>query len=237
MTLSTDTHQKILNEAFLLFGRHGYDGMSMKVVAEKAGITKAALYWHFESKDDLYLECVKKAACLVEDHTHAPLEDNELPPMLRLATMVAGVRALLTHPEIIGGIAGYWLTPSDGHIDRVWEVVRGFRKKSFELLEKCLVEGRQQGVFEFDIPVEKFARTVHYTIEANMIPLAFFADQLEVREHTALVMDSFAKAYSPNHLGFGKNLDDLQRLLDTCWTRHIAKCPRASYMTEAPQPG
>ena len=34
----------------------GYDGVSMREIAEACGITKAALYYHFSSKDELLQE-------------------------------------------------------------------------------------------------------------------------------------------------------------------------------------
>lgn len=37
------------------FGRSGYQGASMDEISRRAGITKGALYWHFEGKLDLYL--------------------------------------------------------------------------------------------------------------------------------------------------------------------------------------
>jgi AcrR family transcriptional regulator len=38
-----------------LFTRQGFDGTSLRQIAEELGLTKAALYYHFESKDDILL--------------------------------------------------------------------------------------------------------------------------------------------------------------------------------------
>src|SRR5690349_14260102 len=53
-----DTLQAIRDEAFTLFGRYGYDGVSIGDIAKAAKLTKGALYWHFHGKDELYLECL-----------------------------------------------------------------------------------------------------------------------------------------------------------------------------------
>jgi AcrR family transcriptional regulator len=50
-----DTRQRILDVALGLFTEQGYDGTSLRQIAEKLGVTKAALYYHFESKDDILL--------------------------------------------------------------------------------------------------------------------------------------------------------------------------------------
>ncbi len=50
-----DTRQRILEVALDLFTEHGYDGTSLREIADELGITKAALYYYFESKEDIFL--------------------------------------------------------------------------------------------------------------------------------------------------------------------------------------
>ncbi len=50
-----NTRERILDAALDLFIEQGFDGTSLRQIAEKLGVTKAALYYHFESKDDILL--------------------------------------------------------------------------------------------------------------------------------------------------------------------------------------
>ena len=52
---ANDTRQRILNVALDLFTEQGYDGTSLRQIAEQLGVTKAALYYHFESKEDILM--------------------------------------------------------------------------------------------------------------------------------------------------------------------------------------
>ncbi|WP_028935968.1 TetR/AcrR family transcriptional regulator [Pseudonocardia spinosispora] len=45
--------QEILATAAELFGRHGYDSVSLEDVAERLDVTKGSLYHYFASKDEL----------------------------------------------------------------------------------------------------------------------------------------------------------------------------------------
>jgi AcrR family transcriptional regulator len=50
-----DTRDRILDVALDLFTEQGFDGTSLREIAERLNVTKAALYYHFESKDDILL--------------------------------------------------------------------------------------------------------------------------------------------------------------------------------------
>jgi AcrR family transcriptional regulator len=50
------TRERILDIALELFADQGYDKTSLRDIAERLGTTKAALYYHFERKQDILLE-------------------------------------------------------------------------------------------------------------------------------------------------------------------------------------
>lgn len=52
---ASDTRQRIIASAATVFARKGYHGASLDQVAADAGLTKGAVYWHFQSKADLFL--------------------------------------------------------------------------------------------------------------------------------------------------------------------------------------
>jgi AcrR family transcriptional regulator len=55
----TDTRARIQHVAVELFSEHGYEGTSLREIAEQLGVTKAALYYHFKSKEDIILSLVE----------------------------------------------------------------------------------------------------------------------------------------------------------------------------------
>ncbi len=52
----SSTRERILDIALELFTEQGYDKTSLRDIAERLGTTKAALYYHFERKEDILLE-------------------------------------------------------------------------------------------------------------------------------------------------------------------------------------
>ena len=53
-----DTRAIILKEAILLFSRQGYEGVSMRNIAEAVSISTPALYNHFKNKQALYIAAI-----------------------------------------------------------------------------------------------------------------------------------------------------------------------------------
>ena len=49
-----NTKEKILAAALELFAENGYKAVSVSMIAEKVGISKGALYRHYQSKKDLF---------------------------------------------------------------------------------------------------------------------------------------------------------------------------------------
>src|ERR1700739_4407518 len=48
-----DTRARIQRVALELFAEQGYERTSLREIAERLGVTKAALYYHFKSKEDV----------------------------------------------------------------------------------------------------------------------------------------------------------------------------------------
>lgn len=49
----TDTRQQIRAVALELFARQGYEQTSLREIAERLGVTKAALYYHYRTKQEI----------------------------------------------------------------------------------------------------------------------------------------------------------------------------------------
>ena len=64
MARRSDNRDRILDTAYQLFYERGFTRISMDAVAERAGITKRTLYNHFDSKDVLFGEMMKRQSTL-----------------------------------------------------------------------------------------------------------------------------------------------------------------------------
>ncbi len=56
--LETDTRERIVDTSIRLFLRTSFKGTSIQHITDRLGMTKAAFYWHFKSKDELLLTII-----------------------------------------------------------------------------------------------------------------------------------------------------------------------------------
>ena len=59
--MTNDTRTRILDVALDLFTEQGYDGTSLREIADRLGFTKAALYYHFQSKEQILVVLLEPA--------------------------------------------------------------------------------------------------------------------------------------------------------------------------------
>jgi len=63
----SDTRARIIDVALELFAEQGYEKTSLREIADRLGVTKAALYYHFKTKDDIVHGIVDSMAAPIDD--------------------------------------------------------------------------------------------------------------------------------------------------------------------------
>ncbi|MDQ6992209.1 MAG: TetR/AcrR family transcriptional regulator [Mariprofundus sp.] len=76
---------KILDAAQMLFAAKGVDGVSIREIAQGAGISKATVFHHFENKDALYQAVVKRSCVASAAFLTQLVEREDGQPLAALA--------------------------------------------------------------------------------------------------------------------------------------------------------
>ncbi len=82
-----ETHERIVDAAMQLFARRGYEATSITQIAAKAGMSRAAVFWHFGDKAGLFREAGKRFLVPFQDELDAAIRDLE--PRKRLFEIFA----------------------------------------------------------------------------------------------------------------------------------------------------
>jgi len=95
-----NTKQKILTTAGRLFSVKGYFGVSMQDIADELDITKAALYYHYESKEELTQILLKKTTNALKIELKQACESRILPSDKIFGLIKTFLDFKIEHPEL-----------------------------------------------------------------------------------------------------------------------------------------
>ncbi len=167
--------EEILELSIPLFAKAGHDGVSMRDVAAAAGVTPAALYYHFSDKEQLYLDTVAHAFKKNADTLKAALDTAE-PPWTRLESFVAATARLLVAKKDIQRMMQ-------------WVLLDGDEQRGHKLADKVF-----QDLF---VDVHKLAGELGPGYDAHLLAISIFG--LLVFPFEAGNFRRFQPGYRPQH--------------------------------------
>jgi AcrR family transcriptional regulator len=188
-----DTLKAIRDGAFDLFGRYGYDGVSIGAISNAANLSKGALYWHYESKEALFLDCLRRLHDLFNACIFTPMR-AEADPARGVMALFSGISKLLREPLIENGIAGFWLIPAGPQTAELAAEQRDFEQKSVRVIHEVLGRGIAEGRFDLHGDLEDMSRAIICVVEAVILPLRHQSPD-EVNRTLAVLARTLFRAY------------------------------------------
>ncbi len=134
--------QRFVQAALDLFVEHGYSGTSLQMIGDRLGVSKAAVTYHFHSKEELLaavvapafedlahlldgVESVRRESARRREALHAYID--YLIRQRRVASWLSRDVSALTHPVVIepaqaltGRIDALLISGSDDPLARIW---------------------------------------------------------------------------------------------------------------------
>jgi len=176
------TAERILQAAADLFAARGYEAVSMNEIARHAGVSKASVFHHHSSKNELYLTVVRQA-CARSSERLAGLGGPRDALPERFHTYAQGMLTdMLDQPQATRIILRELLLEGEQRGPELAERVFG---DNFAALVNVLRDGQKQGALRSDVDPAMIATLL---IGANV----FFFEARDVLRHFRDV--SFADA-------------------------------------------
>ena len=136
--------QEILETGARLFAEKGYDATSMRDISNAAGVSKALLYHHFSSKDDIYARIAFSATQHLNAFVSARIPPDGTAAEKLRAFMVSAAKFFSEHRSAwIAASNAFWSNPDQRLAD-----LRIARRRQFESsLRDIIREGVASGEF------------------------------------------------------------------------------------------
>lgn len=142
MSDAHDSRQRTIAEATRLFVEHGYHGISMRVIAEQVGVSKAGLYYHFRDKEDLFLAILTANIEQIEAIV-AQARAEQASTRGRIARILAEIGARAPEQRAIIRLASQELGQLSPQARQTF--VELYHQKFTGQIEAVLAEGIQRG--------------------------------------------------------------------------------------------
>ncbi|MBP7340936.1 MAG: TetR/AcrR family transcriptional regulator [Smithellaceae bacterium] len=142
------TADKILNAARASFAEDGYSGTHMDAIALRAGVNKAALYYHIGDKDTLYARVLHEVLGNVAEGVKQTVAAADGPEE-KLRSYIRFMAAVVIRNPELPPIMMRELAAGGVHLPRlVVEDITGV----LAILMGILEDGRKQGIFTDIVP-------------------------------------------------------------------------------------
>jgi AcrR family transcriptional regulator len=164
-----ETYDKILAAALDLFVSRGFEGTTVDAIAEAAGVTKGAIYFHFATKDDVLLALLDQ------------VESNFVDPMDRRVRRAgpSGREKFVAfaHQQSELGIGRTKLAilaiktssdAADGD-ERFGARIRQIYRRLYDIVEDIIELGKARGEFRTDVSTRQLASFVIATHDGTFL--------------------------------------------------------------------
>lgn len=160
-----ETRKKLLTKSLELFGKHGFEHVSIEQITKACNVSKGTFYTHFSSKYDVILEKFKEL-----DHFYMTVEkkiDSRLPASKKILKIYEEQMVYLT--TIVGKdvMRTVYTAAITNHAGQDHYLISP-QRKIFQILNEYIVEGIRTKEFRQDIAPDEMQAVIQRCMRANV---------------------------------------------------------------------
>lgn len=207
-----ETRRDILAAAYRVFAEKGYAQATIDDVASAGGVSKGAIYHHFESKEELF-------RALLDDHQH------------EIEGMRAAIDRATSFSHLLRGVVGVWLEHyrSDPlfmplSLELRVQATRASWARAFvadfyarvrALIAGILLAGQDAGLVRADLKVDDAATLLFGVLDGPCLQAAIDPGQVDLDAVTEPMVDLIERYVASNRKGdLRKMRSSLAKLLE-----------------------
>ncbi|HOT45590.1 MAG TPA: TetR/AcrR family transcriptional regulator [Spirochaetota bacterium] len=141
-----NNRERILKTARQLLPRYGYNGISIRAIAEKAKLTTGAIYFHFKDKMDIYKTICFEAIDMLIANFRERMESRKTPSQKLISTFDSYIDFFYNHQDHYNILMEYKAHYDPDVKDDHLEVTKKL-SEMYELMEETIRAGIQDGSF------------------------------------------------------------------------------------------
>ena len=141
------TEEMLVKAALSLFVRKGYHGTSVQEITQVAGVTKGALYGHFQSKGELLLRIIKEFDVRFIDEMISTCRDIKGDAWSKLHAIVTFNSAFAAQNPDLCVFLTFLTTELKTDVE-FEKVLRNVYRKYQDFIREIVLQGQEEGSFD-----------------------------------------------------------------------------------------
>lgn len=184
-----DTRERIIDAAQAIFARDGFAGAKMQEIADRVGIQRPSLFYHFRNKEALFVAAHQQIFARIEPVFRESLGESG-DPFVQLDRVSRAVLAVMAdEPDFARMVAR---TSVDRHPAAV-KIVRTYLQPLVDLSVGFVREGQRRGVFAdidpFFFTLNSWGAALIYFIARDLLaPTAKPTDAADLARFTTTLL-------------------------------------------------
>ncbi|ALP63883.1 TetR family transcriptional regulator [Paraburkholderia caribensis] len=200
-----ETRTRILDAAERVFAEKGVSRTSLADIAQTAGVTRGAIYWHFANKGELFTEMFDRVLLPLDELKAASVDPNEADPLGRLVeicTVCLRDTANDPHRRRVFDI----LFHKCEFVEEMGPVMARYQntmREGLTNIQTCMRNAISKGQLPADMNVPVAASMVHAFISGSLKDMLFVPEVLDFGRHARQMVESMIDALRSPALRMG----------------------------------
>jgi AcrR family transcriptional regulator len=169
---------RIAEGALTAFARYGYSETTMDTISEMAQVAKGTLYYHFTTKEELFLYVIEKGVKMLIDSVTGAVQDRHLSADERLERVLdEHLRFFSDHREMCLLLLSFF-TGDEQRDQMIGKLLADY----FSAMEKYMSEWQQTGCIRPDVDVQTLASALFGMTGFTVIRKQFRKEPINTEE-------------------------------------------------------
>jgi AcrR family transcriptional regulator len=169
---------QIAEGALTAFARYGYSETTMDTIAEVAQVAKGTLYYHFTTKEELFLYVIEKGVKMLIDSVSGAMQDRQMSADERMVRVLdEHLRFFSDHRELCLLLLSFF-TGDEQRDQMIGKLLADY----FSAMEKYLAKMQQAGHIGTDVDVQTLASALFGMIGFTVIRKQFRKEPINIEE-------------------------------------------------------
>lgn len=165
---------QILTTAERLFSSKGFDGTSVRDIADEAGVNIAMISYYFGSKEKLMEALFARRSEDINMQIENLVNDEELPPMQKIESLVDSYIERVMKKQQFFKIMMCEQVINKNPV--VVKLIGDLKKKNIESINKLIKDGQQKKAFKKNVDVLLLMNTLTGSITQMMLTLDYYKE-------------------------------------------------------------